>query len=338
MKKILCYLMLVLTFISFDSLGSVKKEKYKPDGKELFIINEYTPNVRVIVNSAPQIGTQTFLPVEKYKGMQGYVDKIIKTKYDNYKKIVLQNGEVFYLEQTNFSSSEPKYQSEDELINTDEYQKLKNKIEETKKIKFENLNDISVQKVTATKNGIYEITLSNGLNLRWNDFKILQKFVKNISDETDVKLLLNTLKEDRIYLYYDEIDDFYQIYMGGSSPLEMFLKIKSAGQIIPVVGVSYSDSRWVFADSFVVFQNGKKLSRNKVNFKRESSSVVIEWYNFVCPKEDIDSLRLLDENENATIRFYGSDHNRDKKIDKEYIGRIKKIIKLYNMLTKYYTI
>lgn len=126
--------------------------------------------------------------------------------------------------------------------------------------------------------------------------------------------------------------------MGDSFPLEMFLKVKRAGQIIPVVGVSYSDSRWVFADSFVVFQNGKKLSRDEVNFKRESSSVVIEWYNFVCQKEDIDSLRLLDENENATIRFYGSDHNRDKKIDKEYIGRIKKIIKLYDMLTKYYAI
>ena len=133
MKKILFCLLFVLSFISFDSLGAVKKEKYKPDGKELFIINEYTPNVRVIVNSAPQSGTKTFLLVEKYKGMQGYVDKIIKTKYDNYKKIVLQNGEVFYLDQTNFSSSEPKYQSEDELINTDEYQKLKNKIEETKK-------------------------------------------------------------------------------------------------------------------------------------------------------------------------------------------------------------
>lgn len=87
----------------------------------------------MIVNSAPQSGTETFLPVEKYKGMKVYVDKIIKTKYANYKKIVLQNGEVFYLDQTKFSSFEPKFQLEDELITVDEYQKLKNKIEETKK-------------------------------------------------------------------------------------------------------------------------------------------------------------------------------------------------------------
>lgn len=65
--------------------------------------------------------------------MKVYVDKIIKTKYANYKKIVLQNGEVFYLDQTKFSSFEPKFQLEDELITVDEYQKLKNKIEETKK-------------------------------------------------------------------------------------------------------------------------------------------------------------------------------------------------------------
>lgn len=65
--------------------------------------------------------------------MKVYVDKIIKTKYANYKKIVLQNGEFFYLDQTKFSSFEPKFQLEDELITVDEYQKLKNKIEETKK-------------------------------------------------------------------------------------------------------------------------------------------------------------------------------------------------------------
>jgi hypothetical protein len=62
-----------------------------------------------------------------------------------------------------------------------------------------------------------------------------------------------------------------------------------------------------------------------------------EWYNFVCSKEDLDSIRLLDENEDATVRFYGSNYNKDKQVDKESIKKIKEIIALYDMLTKYYT-
>lgn len=338
MKKILCYLVFLLCFISFISEAAGKKEKFKPDGKELFIINEYAPVTRIQVHTVPEIGTSKFLPIEKYKGMVGYVDKVIETKYDSYKKIVLKNGDVFYLIKTSYSSSNPKYESEEYLISMEEYEKVKNNVEETKKIKLNNISDISIQVATAGKYGIYDVTLSNGLNLRWNDFKILQNFIKNITDETDAKLLINTLNEGGIYLYYDEIDNIYQIYMGGNSTFEMFLKIFDAKKIMPVAKVTYSDSNWVFANSFVVFQNGKKLSRDNVQFKRDSKSVVVEWYNLVCSKEDLDSIRLLDENEEATVRFYGSNHNKDKQISTESIKKVKKIIVLYDMLTKYYTI
>ena len=338
MKKILCYLIFFLCFISFISEAAGKKEKFKPDGKELFIINEYAPVARIQVHTAPEVGTSKFLPIEKYKGMVGYVDKIIKTNYDSYKKIVLKNGDVFYLDKTSFGTSEPKYESEEYLISMGEYEKVKNNVEGTKKIKLHNISDISVQAATAGKDGIYNVTLSNGLTLRWNDFKVLQNFIKNITDETDVKLLINTLKGGGIYLYYDDIDDFYQISMGGNSPLELFLKIFGTKKIMPVAKVTYGGSNWVFADSFVVFQNGKRLSRNNVQFKRDSRSVVVEWYNFACPKEDLDSIRLLDENEEATVRFYGSNYNKDKQVDKESIKKIKEIITLYDMLTKYYAI
>ena len=336
MKKVLCYLIFFLCFTSFISDAAGKKEKFNPDGKELFIINEYAPVARIQVHAAPEIGTSKFLPIEKYKGMIGYVDKVIKTKYDSYKKIVLKNGDVFYLDKTSFGTSEPKYESEEYLIGIEEYEKVKNNIEETKKIKLYNISDISIQTATAGKGGIYNVTLSNGLTLRWSDFKVLQSFIKNITNEADAKLLINTLKEGGIYLYYDDIDDFYQISMGDGASLELFLKIFGAKKIMPVIKATYSGSNWVFANSFVVFQSGKKLSRNNVQFKRDSRSSVVEWYNFACTKEDLDSIRLLDENEEATIRFYGSNYNKDKRIEKENIKKIKKIILLFDMLTKYY--
>jgi hypothetical protein len=337
MKKFLFCLIFILFFISYGSHAAGKKERYNPDGKELFIINEYTPESRIAVHTAPKIGAFKLLPIEKYKGMVGYVDKIIKTDYDYYKKIVLKNGDVFYLNKNSLGSQESRYESEEYLISMEEYEKIKNRVEEIKRIKLDNLSDIFIREATVGKNGVYNVTLSNGLTLRWNDFKVLQNFIKNITDETDAKLLINTLNNGGIYLYYDDIDDFYQISMDGNSPLEVFLKIFGAKEVMPVAKVTYGGSSWVFANSFVIFQNGKKLSRDNVQFKRDSKSSVAEWYNFVCSKEDLDSIRLLDENEDATVRFYGSNYNKDKQVDKESIKKIKEIIALYDMLTKYYT-
>ena len=188
------------------------------------------------------------------------------------------------------------------------------------------------------KDTIYTVRLSNGLVLDWSVFKALQNLTKKINNETDARLLLTTLKNGVISLKYDHIDNFYQITMSGNSPFEMYLNISSAGMLSPFIEVRYHGSDWVFANSFVVFQNGKRLSRNNVQFKRYNSSTVDEWYDFTCSKEDLNSIRLLDENEEATVRFYGSDYNKDKQVDKESIKKIKTIIVLYDMLTKYYTI
>ena len=343
MKKILFCLLFVLSFISSaeyqsgipsTSPSSIKKEKYKPDGKEKFILNEFSFFSGMLVKTSLKSKT-TLLKTEKYAGMEGYVDKIISTDTYDYKKIIFKNGDVFYLS-SDFLKK--KYDSDELLTTPEEYKKVSKMVEDTKKIKLENIDDVYIQKVIVLKDAIFTVRLSNGMVLDWGVFNALQNLIKKINNETDARLLLTTLKNGVISLKYDDIDNFYKITMSGSSPFEMYLNISSAGVLSPFVEVRYHGSDWVFANSFVVFQNGKRLSRDNVQFKRDSSSTVDEWYNFACPKEDLDSIRLLDENEEATVRFYGSNYNKDKQVDKESIKKIKEIITLYDMLTKYYTI
>lgn len=342
MKKILFCLLFVLSFISSaeyqsstpsTSPSAIKKEKYKPDGKEKFILNEFSFS-NMLVKTSPNSKT-TLLEIEKYGGMEGYVDKIISTDIFDYKKIILKNGDVFYLSSDVLKK---KYDSDKLLITPEEYKKVSKMVEDTKKLKLQNIDDIYIQKVIVEKDAIYTVRLSNGLVLDWSVFKALQNLTKKINNETDARLLLTTLKNGVISLKHDHIDNFYQITMSGNSPFEMYLNISSAGMLSPFIEVRYHGSDWVFANSFVVFQNGKRLSRNNVQFKRYNSSTVDEWYDFTCSKEDLNSIRLLDENEEATVRFYGSDYNKDKQVDKESIKKIKTIIVLYDMLTKYYTI
>ena len=343
MKKILFCLLFVLSFISSaeyksdfpnTSPSAIKKEKYNPDGKEKFILNEFSFFSGMLVKTSPKSKT-TLLNTEKYAGMEGYVDKIISTDTYDYKKIIFKNGDVFYLS-SDFLKK--KYDSDELLTTPEEYKKVSKLVEDTKKLKLENIDDVYIQKVIVQKDVIFTVRLSNGMVLDWGVFKALQNLIKKINNETDARLLLTTLKNGVISLKYDPIDNFYQITMSGNSPFEMYLNISSSGGLSPFVEVRYHGSDWVFANSFVVFQNGKRLSRDNVQFKRDSSSTVDEWYDFACPKEDLDSIRLLDENEEATVRFYGSNYNKDKQIDKESIKKIKEIIVLYDMLTKYYAI
>lgn len=102
MKKVLCYLMLVLSFVSFDSSALIKKEKYNPEGKELFIFNEYS-SAAIKLNhydslySSPNEYSDFYPSYKKYKGMEAYWDKDVKVGRDLYKKLILKNGEVLYI-------------------------------------------------------------------------------------------------------------------------------------------------------------------------------------------------------------------------------------------------
>lgn len=343
MKKVLFCLMLFFSFFSLaeyqsstpsTDLSTIKKEKYKPDGKEIFILNEFSLSSGMLVKTSLKSKT-TLLQIQKYGGMEGYVDKIISTDIYNYKKVIFKNGDVFYLSSDILKE---KYDSDKLLITPEEYKKISKMVEDTKKLKLQNINDVSIQKVIVEKDDIYNVRLSNGLVLDWNVFEALQNLTRRINNETDSRLLLTALKNDVISLKYDHIDNIYQVTMSGNSPLEMYLNISSSWTITPIVEIRYHGSEWVFANSFVVFQNEKRLARDNVIFKRYSSSNVDEWYDFVCSKEDIDSIRLLDENGSAIVRFYGSDYKADKEVSKESIKKIKGIIALYDMLTKYFEV
>ena len=331
MKKILCYLMLVLTCISFDSLGAVKKEKYNPEGKEVFIFNEYDSSAIGSkeyggLYTSPNINSLYYPPYKKYKGREGYLDKEVKVGRDTYQKIILKNGEVFYLSDLKY------YYGFESLKN---YKKRLEQIEKFKNIKFPNIDELSVTEVVTESKDIYIITFSNGQKLYNEQLEGLLQLSKKITDANDFRQLLDAINTKNIHFSYDPIDNLAKIKLD-SDYLKIYISILKERVYLTTVQVICSSYDGISAKNFKIYQSGNTYnSPSDLTFKREYGSYVYEWYNFILNNEFISYINSLDDTQDAIIRFYGLKRNRDDNIDSKSISEIKKILALNETLAKY---
>lgn len=323
MKKSLCYLMLMLSFVSFVSSASIKKEVYNPAGKELFIFNEYS-SAAIKLNhynslySSPN-GYSNFYPsYKKYKGMEAYWDKDVKFGGDIYKKLILKNGEVFYISD---------FQTYDQLESKKNYEKRLNEIEKLKQFKFPNIDELSVTKVVTESKDVYIITFSDGLKLYNEQLDGLSQLSKKITNANDFRKLIDIIKTKNIYFTYDPIDNLAKIELD-SDFLKMYLSVYQEKVYLTIVRVIFNSYDGIRAKNFKIYQNGNKYDYpNDITFDWESGSYIYEWHDFILNNEFSSYINSLDDSQDAIIRFYGIKRNNDEYIDSKSIAKMKKFLR-----------
>lgn len=331
MKKVLCYLMLMLSFVSFVSSASIKKEKYNPAGKELFIFNEYS-SAAIELNhydslySSPNEYSNFYPSYKKYKGIQAYWDKDVKVGRDVYKKLILKNGEVLYISD---------FKTYDQLETQKNYEKRLSEIEKLKQFKFPNIDELSVTKVVTEPKDVYIITFSNGLKLYNVQLDGLSRLSKKIADANDFRQLIDVINTKNIYFTYDPIDNLAKIKLDSDS-LKMYLSVYQEKVYLTIVRVIFDSYDGIRAKNFKIYQNGNKYdSPNDLTFDIESGSYIYEWHDFILNNEFNSYINSLDDSQDAIIRFYGIKRNNDENIDSKSIAKMKKMLALNEVLSKY---
>lgn len=332
MKKFLFYIMLILCFTSFVSIAKVKKLKYDPAGKKVFIFNEYSSSA---INQNEYNGLYTspnakslFYPsYKKYKGMEGYIDKDVRVGHNIYQKVILKNGKVFYLEDFN---------SYDQLESIENYEKRLNEIKKLKKFKFPNIDELSVTKVVMEPKDIYKITFSNGLTLSNHSLYGLLRLSKKIKNPDDFRHLIDIINTDKIDFTYDPYNNLAKIWMESKS-LQINIILYQEKLYSVTAKVVFNGYNWIYANKFKIYQNGNKYN-SPVNllFQRESGNIAYEWHNFILKKDFFSCIKSLDNSQDAIIRFYGSRGNADRTIEPETITKMKKMLVTSKILAKYF--
>lgn len=337
MKNLFIILIVFITSINFSN---AKIQDYNPDGKEEYIFDENNANAiandgYMNLNKSPKPKTSVKLPYDKYKGMRCYIQKEIKGDYDTYYKLVLQNGEIFYAWRYSSEDKSAEYSLNRFITKYEVYKNLKDKISEISNIKLS--NTIKVDKVLTEGNKIFSVVLSNGARYMGGSLKDVQMLLSKIPDENDKDEILNILNKDDIDLVYDKIENTFFLTMDvNSPPISMFVKIIDGKELLLITRVLYTGKDWLFSKKFLIYQNDKKFIKSNIDFNREVKYGVKEYYNFKVDNNYVNYIKSLTDTDDTLIRFYGKNNHSDKVIDSKKIKRMKKVIRLYEILEKYY--
>ena len=335
---------ILIVFIASINFANAKIQEYNPNGKEEYVFDEN--NANAIANNGymelskrPAPKTSVKLPYYKYKGMRSYVEKEIKGDYGTYYKLVLQNGEIFYAWRFSSEDKNTEHSLNSYITKYEAYKNLKGEISEFSDIKLS--NTIKVDKVLTEGDKIFNVVLSNGAKYFGNSIKDAQILLSKITDEDDKDEVLNILNKDDIFLSYDKVENTFFLTMDvNSPPISMFVKIIiDEKKLLLITRVLYTGDDWLFSKKFLIYQNDKKFIKNNINFIREVKYRVREYYNFITDNNYVDYIKNLtdtDDTDDTLIRFYGEHKICDKEIDSQKINRMKKIIRLYEILEKYY--
>lgn len=336
MKNLFVILIVFITSINF---ANAKIQNYYPDGKEEYIFDEN--NANAIANNGymelskrPTPKTSVKLPYDKYKGMRSYIQKEIKDDPWIYYQLRLQNGENYYVSQLT-SDAKDGGSLNSYITKYEVYKNLKGEISEISDIKLS--NTIKVDKVLTKGDKIFNVVLSNGAKYFGKSIKDAQILLSKITDENDKDEILNILNKDDIFLSYDKVENTFFLTMDvNSPPISMFVKIIDGKELLLITRVLYTGNDWLFSKKFLIYQNDKKFIKSSIDFIREVKYGVREYYNFITDNNYVDYIKNLTDTDETLIRFYGEHKNSDKAIDSKKINRMKKVIRLYEILEKYY--
>ncbi|MWN04817.1 hypothetical protein [Gilliamella sp. Pas-s95] len=342
MKRTIFYLALMLlsNFIPSTSLA------------DEFILNKYDPNVIKTGEYShfytdPLTDTKISLPANKYSAMKVvFLDSFVANDCLFY-KFNLENGEIFYLKEQCFSK-EIEFNGLKYLIRPDQYSEIEKNVQDLKKIKIPNLNDVVVKTVTVTKDNIYEVTFSNGLQIQkeyLNDFLNLSK---KITNPDDLKLLIHYMKKHQLS-FTTGYDNRYLFSMDNStSPLKIDIFISTNLEVAPVVDITYKGTK-ALIKKFTINQNKATYSSINTRFYTINSNKeltiyellftkqeVIEKYRFYLDKKITDYIKWLNDKKSAKIVFYGDLQDVSQKITRKNIVQLKDMININELLTKYF--
>ena len=337
MKNLFFILIVFITSINFSN---AKIQEYNPNGKEEYIFDEN--NAIAIANDGYMDLNKSIKPesavklsYNKYKGMRSYIQKEIKGDPWIYYQLHLQNGENYYVwrlpsEIKTLDGSLNRFVTKYEV-----YKNLKEKISEISNIKLS--NTIKVDKVLTEGDKIFSVILSNGARYIGGSLKDVQMLLSKIPDENDKDEILNILNKDDIDLVYDKIENTFFLTMDvNSPPISMFVKIIDGKELLLITRVLYTGKDWLFSKKFLIYQNDKKFIKSNIDFNHEVKYGVKEYYNFKVDNNYVNYIKSLTDTDDTIIRFYGENSHSDKTVDSKKISRMKKVIRLYEILKKYY--
>lgn len=337
MKNLFIILIVFITSINF---ANAKIQDYNPNGKEEYIFDENNANAiadngYMELSKSPTPKKTVKLPYDKYKGMRCYIQKEIKDDPWIHYQLRLQNGENYYVSQLTSNAKEDGGSLNNYITKYEVYKNLKGEISEFSNIKLS--NTIKVDKVLTKGDKIFNVVLSNGAKYFGNSLKDAQILLSKITDENDKNEVLNILNKDDIFLSYDKIENTFFLTMDiNSPPISMFVKIIDEKKLLLITRVLYTGNDWLFSKKFLIYQNDKKFIKSNIDFIREVKYGVREYYNFITDNNYVDYIKNLTDTDDTLIRFYGEHKNSDKAINSKKINRMKKIIRLYEILEKYY--
>lgn len=342
MKRIIFYLVLMLlsNFISNTSLA------------DEFILNKYDPNVIKTGEYShfytdPLTDTKISLPANKYSAMKVvFLDSFVANDCVFY-KFNLENDEIFYLKEL-CSSKEIEFNGLDYLVQPDKYSEIEKNVQDLKKIKIPNLNDVVVKTVTVTKDDIYEVTFSNGLQIQkeyLNDFLNLSK---KITNQDDLKLLVHYMKKHQLSFTTTYSNQYLFSMDNSTSPIKIDILIDTNLEVYPEVDITYKGTK-AFIKRFTINQNKATYSSINTPFYTISSDEnltvyelfftkqeVIEKYRFYLDKKITDYIKWLNDKKSAKIVFYGDLQDVSQKITRKNIVQLKDMISINELLTKYF--
>jgi hypothetical protein len=353
MKRTIFYLALMLlsNFIPSTSLA------YD------FILNKYDPNVIKTGEYShfytdPLTDTKISLPANKYSAMKVFfLDKFME-KDCLFHQVSLENGEIFYLKEY-CSLKEIEFNAFTYLIPSNQYSEIEKNIQNLKKIRIPNLNDVVVKTVTATKDNIYEVIFSNELQIQKEYLNDFLNLCKQITNPDDLKLLIHYMKKHKLSFttgYRYGIKNLLSMD-NSKSAIKIDIFIEENLEVVPVVDITYKSTKHIYIERFTINQNRATysfiepscytiktdnepppLSPYEILFgekKISEQQEVIKNCRFYLDKKITDYIKWLNGKKSVEMVFYGNKQEVSQKITRKNIVQLKDMITINELVTKY---
>jgi hypothetical protein len=311
--------------------------------------NEF--KVRPIVESSQKYGYSDFCTYQKnvkntncdkYKSQKGYDElvgkngvvldeKIIQRGKYTYFPIQLENGSKFYL-QTYKNKTKTPFKSSD-IISIPRYNYVINNLDKP----VREGSTLTITDVNLTYREGF--TLSNNKTYSVEDYQLILDIISGLSGINNDIAFFDLLSDKKIEK--DKFENRFKI----NTSLYMFKELNyrptlsittliKGSTIQNLLKVQYSGRKWLFVDNYKIIANDEVYESGSKDFSRDNSSKAIwEWHTTAVEKPELDLLKRVVSDPNATIRFYGDDYYRDIVISEIERNEIKKALDLVELFS-----
>lgn len=269
------------------------------------------------------------LPYSKYHGVKGFFLAMepAKTNFSGYefRQIVLENGQrFFYVSNEKYGGI---YAKNGPIVPISALSSLNNFI--GKPIAAN--SEISVAGIEE-RAGKFYLKLSNGAQIRREQFTTFEKLISGVSDQKQLdeltKLLAglelkHDISEDRMFILSK--DD-------KSLPLRAYL-VNKHGDTMLMVEHQYKADKWLFLRSFSLLADDVRYRSRMVHFNRyQEDGEMVERYIATPDPEYLTELNAASSSKKVVIRFYSDQFYKDQELSDEGKNSLKQILRVFTLL------